>query len=217
MSSACHLFGAAGEGRTRISPSSLCLREWKCIFPHKDVYLHVLGEPSAQFTFPHAPQAAEQLLHPWGAQTAGTWSEDHCQPLFRGQMRGPAPLPCQELLTPMQGLQGQENRTKVSSAEQLSTGALRKESLHTGGFAALPASGPSSQEKKGKLRAINTVNVSIKFFWELQMLLSTGKLRGKRGKGHFASLKQSLTYWVTKISPSEKSLPLTTSRYRICR
>ena len=106
--------------------------------PYEDIYLHALGESSAQFTFPHPQlqEAAEQLLHPWGAQAAGTWAENHCQPLFRGETRGPAPLPCQELLAPMQGLQGQEDRTKHqpqkdSSAEQLPTGALRKESLYT--------------------------------------------------------------------------------------
>lgn len=45
-------------------------------------------------------------------------AENHCQPLFRGQTRRPAPLPCQELLAPVQGLQrpcssGEEDQTSA--------------------------------------------------------------------------------------------------------
>lgn len=50
------------------------------------------------------------------------------------------------------------------------------------------------QPHREELRAINTVNGYLKLFGELQMLLSTGKLKRKRGKGHFINLEQHLPY-----------------------
>lgn len=172
-------------------------------FPHGDIHLHVLGEPSALFTFSHTQlqEAAEQLLHPWGAQAVGTHQCLGWEPLpvplqgtdERASTAAMPGAPCsyagaaETLFLARTGLNISHRRFLLQSSCQ--TSAPRKESLYAPGFAALPASSPSNQEKKGKLKAINTVNVSIKFFWELRMLLSTGKLKGRRGKGHFTSFK----------------------------